>query len=98
MMRWNLSKRLDVTVIGPDKGVLRGWYLGYVGTTLEYNSLFIRKNVKSLDRCQNNTHNHNGTTPRAVCQIHIRGNIFNVLDKSAMEANRRSSIFLELPQ
>ena len=73
-----LVKRLAGTSWGAGKDTLRGLYLGYVRSTLEYgNALLVscnKSNISTLDKIQNNAlrliSGALKTTPTAACEIH----------------------------
>ena len=97
--RLQLLKRLAGTAWGSDKDTLRGLYLGYVRSALEYNSALLttcaRTNVESLDRVQNNAlrliSGAMRSTPTAACEIHTNVEPLGMRrDKAAMEACERS--------
>ena len=76
--RLNLVKKLSSTDWGSDKRTLRGLYLGYVRSALEYGSALMstcsKANQTKLDKIQNNALRLiNGgmrSTPTAACEIH----------------------------
>ena len=75
--RLQLLKKLASSSWGSDKLTLRGLYLGYVRSALEYSNIIItttsKTNVEALDRIQNNALRFiNGgmrSTPTAACEI-----------------------------
>ena len=76
--RLRLVKKLSSTDWGSDKRTLRGLYLGYVRSALEYGAALMttcsRANQTSLDKIQNNALRLiNGgmrSAPTAACEIH----------------------------
>ena len=76
--RLKLVKKLSSTDWGSDKRTLRGLYLGYVRSALEYGAALMttcsRANQTSLDKIQNNALRLiNGgmrSAPTAACEIH----------------------------
>ena len=99
LKRLQLLKRLTGTTWGSDKDTLRGLYLGYVRSALEYNSALLttcaKTNVKSLDRVQNNAlrliSGGMRSTPSSACEIHTNVEPLEMRrDMAAMEVYERN--------